>query len=127
MSIISRLTFIICVSMPAFAFAADGHGPSLSGLFWRIAVFAVFLAIMIKLLKKRIQTGLGAGVETVIHSVEDAKKACDESENELSEYSRKIAGMNAELENMKQTALKSAEKEAEMMVQDAEKAAAKFK
>jgi F0F1-type ATP synthase membrane subunit b/b' len=127
-NIISRYFLIVFLLIPSLAFAAEaGHGPSLSGLFWRIGVFAVFFGIMLKILKPRIQAGLGAGVDKIVKAMNDAKKAHADSEKELTDYSQKLAGMSAELEQMKQAARVSAEKEAAMLVAEAQKAAEKYK
>jgi F-type H+-transporting ATPase subunit b len=110
------------------AFAAEaGHGPSVSGLLWRILVFVVFAILLYRLLNKKIKDGTTAGVELVKKSIEDAVKANQDAKNELEEYSRKIAGMHDELERMKANARKTAENESNNILNEAEKTAVRLK
>lgn len=122
---IKALSFAIFM-IPAVAFAADGHY-SVSGFFWRVAMFSLFVGIMYWLLKDKINTALVNGVDNVKNSITDAEKQYADSEKELAEYSKKINSMNDELDKMKQNARATAEKEAEMMVDEAEKGADKYK
>jgi F0F1-type ATP synthase membrane subunit b/b' len=117
-------TVIMFILLTGFAFAADAaHGPSLSGLYWRIGVFAVFFIVLFKLLKPKIVSGLGSSVDQVAKAMKEAKQTYDDSEKELAEYTHKINGMHVELERMKQNALESAEREATMMIEEAQKSA----
>lgn len=114
--------------MPIISFAADEHhGPSVSGFLWRVFVFAVFAVILYKLLNEKVRNGLKSGVETVKKAIADAEKANTDAKNELADYTRKIAEMNMELERMKIAAHKTAEKEAEMMIAEAERTAARLR
>ncbi len=128
---VKHRNFIITLAVlltPAAAFASeDGHGASLSGLFWRIFVFAVFAVILYVLLKDRIKDALSSNTAKVKKEIEDAENACKNADRELSDYSRKIAEMGQELDTMKAMARNTAEKEAEAMISEAERSAAKFK
>jgi F0F1-type ATP synthase membrane subunit b/b' len=105
----------------------EGHGASLSGLLWRVLVFAVFVTLMWKILKDRIRDGLSSNGLRVQKEIDDAEVACKAAVQELADYTGKIADMGKELDNMKAAARNAAEKEAETMIADAEKAVVKYK
>jgi F0F1-type ATP synthase membrane subunit b/b' len=113
---------------PLFAFASEEGGDSpLSGLLWRIFVFAIFAAILYKLLAKRIKNALVSGAENIRKTIDDAESACAAAERDLAEYAAKIDGMTKELDEMKAVARNTAEKEAELILKEAEASAAKYK
>ena len=123
----SLLITTLIVLIPVTLFAADSHHEaSLSGFFWRVLVFAIFAALMFILLRKRVADALSANSLRVRKEIEDAQNACEVANRELDDYSRKIAEMGKELDDMKAAARNAAEKEAETMITDAEKAALKF-
>jgi F-type H+-transporting ATPase subunit b len=125
--ILSRLAPFVITFFPAAVFASEDGGSPLGGFLWRIFVFAVFAVILYKLLAKRIRNGLADSAENIGKTIQDAENACAAAEKELAEYSVKIAGMTKELEDMKDAARRTAEKEAENILAEAELAAAKYK
>jgi F0F1-type ATP synthase membrane subunit b/b' len=112
---------------PIAAFASEGGGSQVSGLFWRIFVFAIFAVILYKLLSKRVKSALADNAESIRKSLSDAEDACAAAERELRDYAAKIDAMTGELEEMKVVARKTAEKEAENILAEAEKLAVKHR
>ncbi len=119
----------IFVLIPAIAFASgEGHGEvDYAGFFWRIFMFAVFAVILYKLLAARVNNMLAKNVESVKESLETAEKACKDAEKELADYSTKIAGMTKDLEDLKNAARITTEKEVEMMLAEAQKTSEKYR
>ena len=120
--------FILMTLIPCAVFAADAHHEaSLSGLFWRISVFATFLAILLYLLSDKVKNGLDASVKNIKDEIGRVEKACADSEAELADYTRKMVDMAKELEAMKASARNTAEKEVEKMLQEAERMGKKMR
>ena len=120
--------FILMTLIPYAAFAADAHhGPSLSGFFWRVSIFAIFLAILIYLLADRTKNGLSASVKGIKDEIARVEKACSDSEAELADYTRKMIDMSKELEAMKASARNTAEKEVEKMLEEAARMSKKMR
>jgi F0F1-type ATP synthase membrane subunit b/b' len=126
--IFDRIALFFITLFPIAAFASEeGEANLLSGFLWRIFVFAIFVFILYKLLAKRIDNGLTASAENIQKTIDDADNACETAEQELEAYAAKIADMTKELEQMKDAARKTAEKEAENILAEAEAAAAKYR
>lgn len=116
--ILSLLIFIIPHIVMASE-GANGHGPDFMGLFWRIVVFAVFVFILFKVLKKPLKDFLTKRTLDIEKAISDAQKAKEQAEKDLKEYNAKLAQMNSELEDMKERAMKSAEAEKERILEEA--------
>jgi F-type H+-transporting ATPase subunit b len=115
----------ILALMPTIALA-DG-GASVSGFFWRVLVFTLFIGLLYKFAGNKVKSALAGGVDNAKKSIEDAEKASKDAKNELADYSKKISEMSMELGKMKDAARKTAEKEAELMVSEAERSATRVK
>jgi F-type H+-transporting ATPase subunit b len=125
---IKRIFLLICAFaiIPTISFAAY-ESPSISGFFYRLLVFVVFVGLLYKLLGQRVKDGLTSGVDATKKAIEDAEKANSDAKAELAEYSRKIADMHIELGKMKDVARKTAEKEAEHSIKEAERSGERLK
>jgi F-type H+-transporting ATPase subunit b len=121
------LAFVL-LFLPAMAFAATGgeHGYSLMGFVWRVIVFAVFVFILFKVLKKPLLDFLNKRTEDIENAIENAQKAKEEAEVELTNYKLKLKQMESELETMKERSRKQAEAEKEKIVSDASESAEKL-
>lgn len=123
-----RLLFFLMMLLPTVVFASEGHGGNqLMGLVWRIIVFVVFVFILYKLLKGPLLNALDKRTDDIKSALENAVKAKEEAQKELTEYKSKLSSMNKELEEMKERAFKAAEAEKAKIIADAEVAVARLK
>ncbi len=123
-----RLLFFFMMLLPVAVMASEGHGGNqIMGLVWRIIVFVVFVFILYKLLKSPLLNALDKRTDDIKTALENAVKAKEEAQKELSEYKSKLSSMNKELEEMKERAFKSAEAEKAKIIADAESAVARLR
>lgn len=125
-----KLLTVFIFLIPSMALAAGdaaAHHYDWAGLFWRIATSVVFIFILYKLLKnpiKKFVTNRSLEIETALNN---ALKANEEAKAKLRDYEEKVSKLEADLEAMKNNALKGAEKEREMILVDTEKSIEKMK
>lgn len=118
-----KVTFILLgLLVPAFSFASGGHEGSnlFMGFVWRAIVFVVFVYLLVKFLRSPLLGALDKRTEDIKNAIEEANRARQSAEAELSEYKAKIASMNKELEEMKERAFRVAEAERAKIIADAE-------
>ncbi|KAA0258501.1 ATP synthase F0 subunit B [Deferribacter autotrophicus] len=107
--------------------AGHGGGPDVRGFVWRLITFAVFVFIVVKLLKNPLKKLLINRTDEIKKLIDEATKAREEAEVELTNYKHKLETMEQELEMMKKRAFEAIETEKEQILQDAEKNIEKLK
>ncbi|MGA1847373.1 hypothetical protein [Deferribacter abyssi] len=124
-----RVFAFVLMLIPYVALAEEtGHGgPDIKGFVWRLITFAVFVFIIVKLLKNPLSRYLINRADEIKKLIDSATKAREEAEIELTNYKHKLETMEQELETMKKRAFEAIEKEKEQILQDAEKNIEKLK
>lgn len=123
-----KILIISLLLLPSQALAAGAGGHyDWWGLFWRVLTSIVFIAILYKLLKNPIKRFVTNRTKEIETALENALKANEDAKAQLKDYETKVAKLEGELEEMKNNALKIAEKEREMVLADTEKSIEKMK
>lgn len=120
--------FILLI--PSITFAAGdaaAHHYDWAGLFWRVMTSVIFVFILYKLLKNPIKRFVTNRTKDIESALNNALQANEEAKAKLLDYEAKVSKLEAELEEMKNNALKGAEKEREMVLADTEKSIEKMK
>ncbi len=114
--------------VPSYAFAAGAITPELiANFFYRVLVFAVFLGILYKFLRKPILDALVNRTANIEQALNSAEKAKQEAQEKVREYEEKSRQLEKELEEMKANVLAAAEKERELIMADATRAVDRLK
>ncbi len=114
--------------MPTYALAAsEGGHLDWAGLGYRIIVFAVFIGILYKFLRKPIVEAFIKRSEDIENSLNAAEHAKQEALEKVREYEEKSRQLEVELEEMKANVLKTAENERAIIIADAERSVERLK
>ena len=124
-----KILMTLFLLTPVFSFAAGSGESNLdwAGFGWRVLLFVVFIALLFKLLKKPVVNALVKRTADIEKALSNAEKAKAEALAQVKEYEAKMVALEKELVEMKDNALKAAEKERELILADAEKTVAKMK
>ncbi len=123
-----KVLTLIFTLIPLSSFAAEeAHHLDWAGLGWRVLLFAIFIPLLIKILKKPVTNMLVKRTEDIEKALAAAEKAKAEALAQVKEYESKMVALEKELVEMKENALKAAEKERELILADAERTVAKMK
>jgi len=120
------------MSVTAFAAEHGGeHAVDMTALWknfgYRVLVFVLLVAILVKLAKKPLLNFLDKRTADIEKTIKDATDASDSAKAELTNYEIKMKGFEKDLETMKEKSLKAAEAEKELIIEDAEKQIEKLK
>jgi len=124
------LTLLVTVAASAVAPAAyaagggDGSSPwDAWMLLWRVINTVALVALLVYLLKKPIASFFAERRIKIAKDLEEAREQRDKAERTIEEYKQKLAGMEAELEKMREELRKSAEAEKDKVLGNAERMA----
>ncbi|GAB7140592.1 hypothetical protein RsTz2092_05420 [Deferribacterales bacterium RsTz2092] len=121
------LSALFALMLPAYAVAsADAHY-SVSGFYWRVVAFVLFVGLLYKFVGKRLSDETANGVASASDAMKKAELACKDSEAQLVDYVAKINAMSEELKKMKEVASATAQREAQDLIASAERMAEKLK
>ena len=124
---LSTALFFTLAPVCAFAASSGEHDLDWAGLGWRVLLFVIFITLLYKLLKKPVVNVFVKRTEDIEKALSNAEKAKAEALAQVKEYEAKMVALEKELVEMKENALKAAEKERELILADAEKTVAKMK
>lgn len=114
--------------MPFYAIAADAaHDLDWAGLGYRVLLFVIFIVLLYILLKKPVRNMLVKRTEDIEKALAAAEKAKAEALAQVKDYENKMIALEKELVEMKENALKAAERERELILSEAEKTVGKMK
>ncbi|ADD67659.1 H+transporting two-sector ATPase B/B' subunit [Denitrovibrio acetiphilus DSM 12809] len=121
--VLATLTLAM-VSFTAFAAEHGGeHAVDMTALWknfgYRVIVFVVLVAIIVKLAKKPLLNFLDKRTADIEKAIADANDAAEYAKAELTNYEIKMEGFEKDLETMKEKSLKAAEAEKELILEDA--------
>lgn len=123
-----KLFTIIFTLTPFYALASESsHDLDWAGLGWRVLLVAIFLFLLVKLLKKPVTNMLIKRTEDIEKALSAAEKAKNDALAQVKDYEDKMVALEKELSDMKDNALKAAERERELILAEAEKTVAKMK
>ena len=105
---------------------AEDPMPLLKDFLWRVLNLAVLLWVIIKFAGKPVREFFAGRRETLLQGVQEAQEAKAAAEKIFSEYQAKLAGLEAELQEMKKRSQLEAEREKERMRQETEELVAKL-
>jgi F-type H+-transporting ATPase subunit b len=114
-----------CAGLPARALAAGGEGGD-PDFFWRVANFALLLAVLVAVTRKPIRAFFSERTERIRGEVESAARLRHEAEERHARLQRKLAELDLELAQIRDAARERAESEREHILADARKAAARL-
>lgn len=112
---------ISTATIPSFAFASDAaaHHPSVSDLILPAMNFALFLVIMVKLLKTPLQTQLRARKDNVESHIKRAAMQWDRARRQLLDVQRRFHSLDGEMKELTMRIASEGKKEAQGIVADA--------
>jgi F-type H+-transporting ATPase subunit b len=117
---------------PAAAFAADGHGSSLSAekvkdLGWRVVNFIALMIILVYFGAKPIGNGLAARRNRIREEISSLEQKRTAAEKSYEDFQAQLAGVEAEIDKIVERAVAQAEIEKTKILEKAEQAAEDIK
>ncbi|HSL41360.1 MAG TPA: ATP synthase F0 subunit B [Desulforhopalus sp.] len=117
---------------PAAAFAADGHGSSLSAekvkdLGWRVVNFIALMIILVYFAAKPIGNGLAARRNRIREEIASLEQKRTAAEKSYEDFQAQLAGVEAEIDKIVERAVAQAEIEKTKILEKAEQAAEDIK
>jgi len=121
---------VVLVSAAAWAAGGEEHVDTRAQLIdfgWRIANFLVLMAILYKLMWKKMKTFFAGRREGIKASLEEAEVVRAEAEKKFREYDDKLKLAEKEIENISAMIRQQGEEEKKRIITDAGRAAEKMK
>ncbi len=122
---------IVFVTAVAASAASGGeavdHKAQMIDFAWRIVNFLILLAILYKLMWKKMKTFFAGRRESIKQSLEEAEIAKSEAEKKFQEYDLKLKKAEEEIQNISAMIKQQGEEEKKRIIADAERSAAKMK
>lgn len=120
------VAFLI-LSVASLSFASEITEEQMTTFYWRVAMFIVFVALLVYLLRKPIKNMLDGRTEAVRAALQEAERARDKAIFEMQKNEQRIKELESELEGMRTNAKKLADEERKVMLKDAEVAVEQIK
>ena len=124
----TRLLPVLCaLALPGAAWAATVGGESTADFLWELANLALLIGVIVYFARKPVQNYLAERRDAVRNNLETSEKLLKDAEERLREWSRRAAGLDAEVVSIREAARKAAEQEAAGIVADAEATATRIR
>jgi F-type H+-transporting ATPase subunit b len=115
-----RLVFpLFCTLVTGFPTAARAAAEGGSGFLFEVMNLVLLLGVLGFLTRKPISNYLAERRDTIRNNIESAEKLYQDAESRLAEWQERAAGLDAEVESIREAARKSAEHEAATVLADA--------
>ena len=118
---------VFCSELAWAASGAHGGGSSLLTLGFFAINFLIFAFVIRRFTRDLIRRKLKERHETVVHALEEAKKAKEEADTLRQEYDTKLANLAAEEEQLRSQAVEAAERERQRLMEEAQQMAERAK
>ena len=123
----SLVLSISCSELAWAASDAHGGGSSLLTLGFFAINFLIFAFVIRRFTRDLIRRKLKERHETVVHALEEAKKAKEEADALRQEYDTKLANLAVEEEQLRSQAVEAAERERQRLMEEAQQMAERAK
>jgi F-type H+-transporting ATPase subunit b len=126
------LVLVLGLLMAGAAFGAEAHGEAAETwttkmILFRVVNTLILFAILVYFLKTPLATYFSERSEKIRREIDEVKEQRNQAEIKLKEYEEKIAGMEQELEKMKENLRQAAQADGAKVMESAEEMAAKIK
>ncbi len=126
-------TFFLSLSaifIPFLLFSAEegvSHGGEWKSFVFKLINFIIFLLLLLKFSKKPISNLLKERKKAIQEKLKEARAALEEAETTLEEYKKRIANLEAEMEEIKKRYVEEGEREKKRLIEEAKREVERIK
>jgi F-type H+-transporting ATPase subunit b len=113
---------VLCLYVAAY-FAPEG----VAEILWEVASLSLLLAVLVYLARKPVLNYLADRRDTIRNSIETSEKLLTDAEESLAGWQQRAAGLEVEVESIREAVRKSARGEAEGILSEAEATAERIR